>query len=100
MNATEISDLKLARKIVFSKLEGRPSKVYLFGSQARGDTWRASDIDIAIDAGGPLPQELLAEIADALEESDIIYRVDVVDFAAAPEALRRRILEEGIWWSG
>jgi len=45
-------DLKEARRIVLDKLRGVPARVFLFGSRARGDTRRASDIDIAIDGGG------------------------------------------------
>jgi hypothetical protein len=94
------ADLDRAREIVLQGLGGRRARVYVFGSQARGDAWRGSDIDIAIDAGEPLPQELLAELAGALEESDILPRVDLVDLSSAGPSLRRRVREEGILWAG
>jgi hypothetical protein len=42
---------------------------------------------------------LIAETADALEESDIIRRVDLVDLSTASAALRLRVEEEGIPWT-
>jgi predicted nucleotidyltransferase len=95
----ESPDLLEARRIVISKLSGLNARVFLFGSMALGNTHNASDIDIAIDPGEPLPSNLIAEIADALEESDIIRRVDLVDLSKASAALRLRVEKEGIPWT-
>jgi predicted nucleotidyltransferase len=100
MSGTIADDLALARRIVLDKLRGHPARIFLFGSRARGDARRASDIDIALDAPAPLAPELLAEIRDALEESDVLPRVDIVDLARASAELRQRVREEGIEWTG
>jgi len=73
--------------------------VYLFGSWARGSGSRISDIDVAIDASGPLPRGLLAGLREALEESDVLYQVDLVDLSEAPPALRHRVESEGVLWN-
>lgn len=73
-------------------------KVYLFGSWATGKPHRASDIDIAVDAEKSIPRELLARLRERLDESRIPYRVEVVLLDEVDEALRRRILAEGILW--
>lgn len=99
MSAMIAEDLALARRLVREKLSRRAARVFLFGSRARGDARRASDIDIAIEAEVPLPAELLAEIRDALDESEILPRVDVVDLSRASEGLRQRVHEEGIEWT-
>ena len=39
------------------------------------------------------------EIREALEESCIIYKVDLVDLSDASEEFRSRILSEGVLWS-
>ena len=74
--------------------------VYLFGSWARGTQRRTSDIDIAVEASTPLPPGVLARLGEALEESPIPYRVDVMDLASADAELRDRVRREGRPWIG
>ncbi len=84
-------------------LQGK-ARVLLFGSWARGDATRLSDIDIAIDPLEPLleplPPGLLGELREAIEESRVPYRVDLVDLGAATTAFRARVLSEAIVWTG
>jgi predicted nucleotidyltransferase len=72
--------------------------VYLFGSWARGAQRPTSDIDVAIESAEPLPRALLASLREALEESTIPNRVDVVDLAETDAAFRDRVRREGIRW--
>jgi uncharacterized protein len=53
--------------------------VWVFGSRAHGTVRRSSDLDLAIDAGRPLTCDENLALADAFEESDLPYGVDVVD---------------------
>jgi uncharacterized protein len=55
------------------------AEVYVFGSRARGTDKRAADLDLAIDAATPLDKSIMYRLADAFEESDLPYRVDLVD---------------------
>jgi hypothetical protein len=98
--ASDLPDLAEAKRIVLRGLIGRSAKVYLFGSFARGAARRSSDIDIAIETADPLEPHVLSEIRDALEESDILRQVDLVDLRQASESLRRRVMEEGVVWEG
>lgn len=67
------------------------SKVILFGSRARGDFKRTSDIDIAV-VGGDIPRFAL----DLEEETDTLLEYDVVDMAdSIQEELRLSIEKEG-----
>ncbi|ADE13809.1 DNA polymerase beta domain protein region [Nitrosococcus halophilus Nc 4] len=93
-------DIAEAQRIVQEKLGGIKADIYLFGSRADGTMGRYSDIDIGIDPHYPLPTSLLAEIREALEESQIIYHVDLVDLSQASETFRRRVLEKGVQWKG
>lgn len=70
----------------------------LFGSRARGDARRASDIDLALVGTRSFSPVELAIVRDALENSRIPFRVDLVDYSAAPAALRATIDREGIAW--
>jgi len=91
-------DLELARQIVINGLAEHPAKVFLFGSRATGRAARTSDIDIAILPEAPLPDGVLTDIREQLEESSIIYTVDLVDLSSAEKTLRERVLKEGIEW--
>ena len=95
----EHPDLEKARRIVLEAVKDLPAKVYLFGSWARGEQRRYSDIDVAIRADGPVPADLFVELQERLEHSDILYPVDLVDLHMAPRSLRERVLEEGVLWN-
>jgi hypothetical protein len=43
---------------------------------------------------------LLLELADKLDQSEVLYPVDLVDLSTAPASLRDRVLAEGILWTG
>lgn len=90
--------LDMVRQVVITELGDEPVKVYLFGSWAREEECRSSDIDIAVDCKSEASTGLLARLREALEESAIPYRVDVVDLAEAAEELVKKVRKEGIVW--
>jgi uncharacterized protein len=92
-------DLDETRRIVRAGLRGRPAQVYLYGSWATGRNRRASDIDVAILPSEPLPEDILSGIREALEESLVVYPVDVVDLSRVSPQFRDRVLKEGVPWS-
>ena len=91
-------DLETTRKIVLKFVQNRRAKVWLFGSQATGVSRLHSDIDVAILPLEPLPALTFSNIREALEESNILRMVDVVDLSDADERLRQRVLKEGVVW--
>ncbi len=88
-----IEDLKSFIKEFFS---GKPVKVYLFGSRARGDNTPHSDIDIAVESEVDVRIEL-TELREILEESLLPYKVDIVDLRGAPY-LKETVEREGVRW--
>jgi len=58
------------------------------------DASRNSDIDLAIIADAPVDSGRLSALKDAFSESDLSYRVDVVDFASASRTFRDIIQQE------
>ena len=81
------------------RLEGFRGRVFLFGSWARGDERRTSDIDLGIWCEDASTGHLIAQLQSDLEESTIPYRVEVVDLRAVSEAFRARVRAEGIEWN-
>ncbi len=78
--------------MLFKEFEGL-EKVYIFGSRARGDYKKTSDIDLAIEAKGDLKLRLL----NKLEDVRCILKFDVVDLNnIGNEKLLNNIKKEGI----
>ena len=93
------SDRDLVLSAVKPYLARRGIRLFLFGSRARADAGPRSDLDLALHGSGPLPGDLLSDIREALEESLLPFRADVVDYATACVELRRAIDAEGVEWT-
>jgi uncharacterized protein len=96
---TAAPDLEEAKRIVLVGLRDHAARVYLFGSWAQGRQGRTSDIDIAVLPARPLPLGLLGGIREQLEESRILYPVDLVDLSESDPDFAARVQREGILWT-
>jgi len=72
-------------------------EVWAFGSRVHGrNLKRFSDLDLAIITDKPLDSLLLADLKDAFSESDLPFKVDVLDWAVTSERFRRIIEKEHV----
>jgi predicted nucleotidyltransferase len=65
--------------------------VWVFGSRATGGARRYSDLDLAIDAGRPLTLDEIACLDEAFSNSDLPYKVDLVDWQSIDPRFRNAI---------
>ncbi len=72
------------------------AKLILFGSMAHGSARPQSDIDLAVKASEPVPLAVLAELEEALEESDLVRTVDVLDYMRLSASMQRQIDRDGV----
>ena len=84
------ADLKILRAVLASCLPAETT-IWVYGSRATGGARRYSDIDLALEAAEPLDETTLAALRDALSESDLTIKADVVDLRAVDPAFRRII---------
>ena len=71
-------------------------RAILYGSRAKGNYKRGSDIDLTLIGEG-LDDRVLAEVTEALVESDLPYTVDLSLFATLDHAaLRDHIQRVGV----
>ena len=63
----------------------------MFGSRAHGGARRYSDLDLALEWDRPLGLDVIGQIAEALSDSDLPFKVDIVDLSLVEPAFRRRI---------
>ena len=66
-------------------------EVWAFGSRAKGSAKPYSDLDLAIITEQPLSLDTLAALNEAFSESDLPWKVDIVDWSRTSEAFRRII---------
>ena len=72
-------------KEIFKRL-APDCEVRVFGSRFKQTAKRYSDFDLVIMGNGKLPFKKLAALRIAFEESDLPYRVDVLDWhSISPE---------------
>jgi type I restriction enzyme S subunit len=72
------------------------ARAYVFGSRVHGSARTYSDLDLALEWDRPLGLDIVGEIAEALSESDLPYKVDIVDLAIVDPAFRARIAADCI----
>ena len=93
------AELRLVRDILARLAPG--VRVLAFGSRVQGRARRFSDLDLALDARAPIDLGRMGALRRAFSDSDLPWRVDLVDMAAASptfqEIIQRRhlVLQEG-----
>jgi predicted nucleotidyltransferase len=87
------ADLAILRHVLRDHLPPNTS-VWAFGSRVTGSARRYSDLDLALQGNAPLDWDILARLKDALSESDLTIKVDLVDLLAVDKAFREIIKSE------
>lgn len=86
-----------AVKETVSKYLPKGYQVFVFGSRAKGQARRWSDVDVGILGGERVPLSALGLINEELENSDIPFKVDVVDFSRVSKGFREEALKEATY---
>lgn len=63
-------------------------EVWAFGSRAKWTAKPYSDLDLAVITDKPIPIQISANLSEAFSESDLPWKVDVVDWATTSESFR------------
>lgn len=77
-------------------------EVRVFGSRCTGSHKPWSDLDVAVVAKTQLEDDRLYALKEAFAESDLPFRVDVLDWHRTPQHMREQIgkhfevLEDGV----
>ncbi|QLB14073.1 DNA polymerase beta subunit [Mannheimia granulomatis] len=70
--------------------------VWAFGSRVKGTARKYSDLDLAIITEMPLTFLERDNLKEAFSESDLVWKVDIVDWATTSEAFRQIIRQKYI----
>ena len=71
-------------------------EVRVFGSGAKGHAKPYSDLDLVLMGSSPLPLTTLGLLREAFAESDLPWRVDLVDWASTAPGFQRHIAEHSL----
>ncbi len=85
-------DLDTVRKILLRHVPDRV--VRAFGSRVTGKAGKFSDLDLVVMGENPLPLSVVSALAEDFTESDLPFKVDVVDWATTKETFREIIEKE------
>lgn len=84
-------DLKTVQAILIEYIPDY--EVWAFGSRITGKARKYSDLDLTVITKEPLDIDLYAALKEAFSESDLPFKVDVVDWATANDNFKK-IMEE------
>ncbi|MFH0800328.1 MAG: nucleotidyltransferase domain-containing protein [Pseudomonadota bacterium] len=84
------------RKFILSVLENllpAGSQAYFFGSRMNSTFSEGSDLDLLIAANAPIGLDVIAKIRDMFEESDLPFKVDILDNSSLTPSMRQNIMK-------
>ncbi len=89
------SHIDLILKLIKSRLGECNYKALIFGSRAHNNSRVNSDVDLGIDGKSLIPFNLLMLLQNDFYESDLPFKVDLVDFRRADLSFTKNALKDG-----
>ena len=86
------SELAIVRAVLARHVPDR--EVRVFGSRITGNAKKFSDLDLVIMGDDPVEASVHADLAEDFRESDLPFKVDIIDWATTKEHFRRIIDRE------
>ncbi len=96
MIALTANEQATLEKIVKNHATDQDYRVVIFGSRATGKSKKYSDVDLALIGQSPVPNQTIAYLNEAFDDSTLPYSVDIVDFAKASPNLQAQIKQQGL----
>ncbi len=90
--------IRKLREVILNFLKDEDVKVVLFGSRARGDFINVSDVDIGIIVGKGFDRRKLTLLRECIEELNVPFKVEIVDFSTVSEEFKQMALKEAVVW--
>ena len=72
--------------------------IIAYGSRIKGDAHTYSDLDLALNDGKPISLSILSHIEEIFAESDIPFKVDLIDFHMVDSTFQSIIESQGKTW--
>jgi predicted nucleotidyltransferase len=82
------------KNIVLNFIDNKEIDLFVFGSRALGKAKKYSDYDIGIKSEKKIPLNIMTKIKIALEDSELPFKVDVVDFLNVRDEFKKEALKK------
>lgn len=89
----------LAKEMILKEINLEKYAVFLFGSQVTKPISRKSDIDIGVLGHEKMPFSKICAIKEVIDESNVPFKVDIVDFYNADEEFKQVALKNIVIWN-
>ncbi len=90
--------LEKLKELTLAALKGEEVKIILFGSRARQDHHSTSDADIGLIPYGNLDRRKVVSLKERIEDLNIPYKVEIVDFSAVSEDFKKEAMKGAMVW--
>ena len=84
--------------MVLNELKDEKVRIFLFGSRARGDSFTVSDVDIGYIPKENFDERKITFLKDKIEDSNIPYKVEIVNFSKVSEDFKNEALKDIEIW--
>lgn len=90
--------LEKLKNLSLNLLKDEEIKIVLFGSRARKDNNVGSDVDIGLLPYGKFDPKKVILLKEKIENLNIPYKVEIVNFAETSEDFKREAMKEAVVW--
>lgn len=80
---------KILQTVLSKHLDPTQYQAFVFGSRATDKSRRFSDIDLGIEGATKIPGFIMQRIKGDFEESNLPYKIDVVDFSLVSDTFKQ-----------
>ncbi len=91
--------LAIVKEIILSRIDRNKVVVFMFGSRATSKCGAKVDIDVGLWADDALPDKLYHRVRNAIDESIVPLKVDIVDFGQADTLFKTQALKDIVIWN-
>ncbi|MFH1645404.1 MAG: nucleotidyltransferase domain-containing protein [Candidatus Omnitrophota bacterium] len=89
-----VEHMKIIKDILKKYIVGY--EVRAFGSRVNGTARRYSDLDLAIIGKTKLPKKILYLLREEFAESNLPFRVEIVDYQVVSDEFKRIVQDKGV----
>ena len=91
--------LQIVKDIILAHIDKESVFAFLFGSRALNKHRQKADIDIGIFTTDETTETNIHHIINAIEESIVPYKVDIIDFNKADKNFKKIALQHIVIWN-
>lgn len=73
-------------------------RIILFGSRARNDNCRTSDVDIGIISPGKVDIKKITLLREKIDNLNIPFKIEIVNFSEVSEDFKEEALKGSVVW--